>query len=110
MQVMKMFGLLGYLDGKVPKLDGVTDPTSLWNSEENNNKIIGFLEAFVDNGELSYLAMDTASIAWMNLHNWHEKQGPITQVHLIQELLSVLYPKDISTWAAITEHYHDICT
>src|ERR1700736_4315578 len=101
MQVMKMSRLLGYLDGKVPKLDGVTDPTSLWNSEENNNKIIGFLEAFVDNGELSYLATDPANTAWTNLRNRHEKQGPITQVRFLQELLSISYPKDSSTWAPI---------
>jgi hypothetical protein len=110
MQVMKMSGLLGYLDGKVPKPNGETDPTSLWNWEENNSKIIGFLEAFVDNGELSHLATDTASTAWMNLRNRHEKQGPITQVRLIQELLSISYPKDVSTWAAVTERYHDLCT
>src|SRR6267154_670835 len=110
MQVMKMSGLLGYLDGKVPKPNGETDPTSLWNWEENNSKIIGFLEAFVDNGELSYLATDTASTAWTNLRNRHERQGPITQVRLIQELLSISYPKDVSTWATITECYHDLCT
>jgi len=67
MQVMKISGLLGYLDGKVPKPDGNNDPTSLWNWEENNSKIIGFLENFVDNGELSYLATDTVNEAWTNL-------------------------------------------
>jgi hypothetical protein len=67
MQVMKMSRLLGYLDGKVPKPSGDVDPTLLWNWKENNSKIIGFLEAFVDNGELSHLAMDTTSEAWTNL-------------------------------------------
>ena len=40
----------------------------------------------------------------------HKKQGPITQVRLIQEVLSIYYPKDITGWSATTDRIQDICT
>jgi hypothetical protein len=55
------------------------------------------------------LASDNACTAWSNLITHHEKQGPITQVRLIQEVLSVLYSKDMTTWQGTTNCMRDLC-
>jgi len=59
-------------------------------------QVIGFLKAYVEDGEKTFLTTDNAHTAWSNLVDRHEKQGPITQVCLVQEVLSIYYPKDIS--------------
>ena len=73
--------------------------------------LVRFLKAYVKDSEKSFLTMtNDAHIAWNSLRDCHKKQGPITQVHLIQELLSISYPKDVSTWSLTTDHLCDICT
>jgi hypothetical protein len=59
---------------------------------------------YVEDRELSCLALDNACTAWDNLLDHHEKQGPITQVRLIQEVLSILSSKDVSVWSATIDH------
>jgi hypothetical protein len=102
-KVMVMSELKEYLTGMIPMPDATTDAVSFRNWKGNNKKLIGFLKAYIDDGEKTFLAMDNAYMAWTNLHNHHEKQGPITQVCLIQELLSIYYPKDISAWSSTTD-------
>jgi hypothetical protein len=51
----------------------------------NNKKVIGFLKAYVEDGEKTFLATDNAHTAWTKLIDRHEKQGPITQVRLTFE-------------------------
>jgi hypothetical protein len=109
-EVMEMSELDDYLAGTVPIPDTTTNAVSLRNWKGNNKKLIGFLKAHVEDGEKSFLAMDNAHTVWTSLRDRHEKQGPITQVHLIQELLSIYYPKDVSAWAATTDRLRDLCT
>jgi hypothetical protein len=109
-EVMEMLELDNYLTGTVPIPDATTDAVSLRNWKGNNKKLIGFLKAHVEDGKKSFLATDNAHTAWTSLHDCHEKQGPITQVRLIQELLSIYYPKDVSAWATTTDRLRDLCT
>jgi hypothetical protein len=109
-EVMEMLELDEYLSGTVPIPDASVDAVSFRNWKGNNKKLIGFLKAYVDDGEKTFLATDNAHVAWTNLRDRHEKQGPITQVRLIQELLSIYYPKDVSAWATTTDHLRDLCT
>jgi hypothetical protein len=109
MEVMEMSELDEYLDGSVPEPDAAVDPASFKNWKGNNKKLIGFLKANVDDGEKSFLTTDNAHTAWTNLVDRHEKQGPITQVRLIQEVLSISYPKDVAVWSATTDRIRDLC-
>jgi len=95
-EVMEMSEMDDYLYGHVLKPNPDIDPASYKNWKGNNKKVIGFLKAYVEDGEKSFLATDNSHTAWNNLVDRHEKQGPITQVRLIQEALSIHYPKDIS--------------
>ena len=110
LEVMQMTELDEYLTGSVPVPDGTIDPASLRNWNGNNRKLVGFLKAHVESSEKLFLSTDNAQIAWSALLKRHEKQGPITQVRLIQEALSISYPKDIAGWSAISECIHDLCT
>jgi hypothetical protein len=98
LRIMKVSELDGYLFGRVPEPDIAVDPLSHHHWIGNNNKLVGFLEMYVDDGELPSLLSDNAYKAWTNLLTRHEKQGPITQVRLIQEVLSISYSKNITTW------------
>ncbi|KIM91448.1 hypothetical protein PILCRDRAFT_637 [Piloderma croceum F 1598] len=88
---MKVSELDGYLFGCIVKPNIATDLLSHHHWVGNNNKLVGFLNMYVDNGELPSL------------------QGPITQVHLIQEVLSISYFKDVTTWQATTNRMGDLC-
>ena len=65
-----------YLHGNIPEPVNTVDLTSYRNWKGNNKKVIKFLKAYVEDGEKSFLAMDNARIAWTNLVNRHERQGP----------------------------------
>src|SRR5882762_5206979 len=108
-KVMEMSELNEYLYGKVPQPDITADPASFKNWKGNNKKLIGFLKAYVEDGEKSYLQTDMEHTAWTSLINRHEKQGPITQVRLIQEALSISYPKDVTAWSTTTDRIRDLC-
>jgi len=108
-EVMEMSELDEYLYGKVPQADITADLASFKNWKGNNKKLIGFLKAYVEDGEKPYLQTDVAHTAWTSLINRHEKQGPITQVRLIQEALSISYPKDVTAWSATTDRIRDLC-
>src|SRR5882762_1701312 len=108
-QVTEMSELDEYLLGTVLEPDVTVDAASYRNWKGNNKKLIGFLKAFVEDSEISFLATDDAKIVWDNLVNRHEKQGPITQVRLIQEVLSISYAKDVSAWSATTDRIRDLC-
>jgi GAG-pre-integrase domain/Integrase core domain len=110
LEVMQMTELDEYLTGLVPTPDGTNDPVSLRNWNGNNRKLVGFLKAHVESGEKAFLSSDNAQIAWSSLLKRHEKQGPITQVRLIQEALSISYPKDVAGWSAVSERIRDLCT
>jgi len=103
LRIMKVSELDGYLFGRVPEPDITVDPVSHHHWVGNNNKLVGFLEMYVNDGELPSLLSDNAYKAWTNLLTHHEKQGPITQVRLIQEVLSISYSKDVTTWQATTD-------
>ena len=109
LRIMKVSELDGYLFGRVPESDIAVDPLSHHHWIGNNNKLVGFLEMYVDDGELPSLLSDNAYKAWTNLLTRHEKQGPITQVRLIQEVLSISYSKNITTWQATTDRMRDLC-
>jgi hypothetical protein len=109
-EVMEMSEMDDYLHGLIPQPNATTDPTSYRNWKGNNKKVIGFLKAYVEDGEKNFLATDNTQKAWENLVDRHKKQGPITQVWLIQEVLSISYPKDMSTWSTTTDHIHNLCT
>ena len=98
-----MLKLDEYLYGKVPQPDITADLASFKNWKGNKKKLIGFLKAYMEDGEKSYLQTDMAHTAWTSLINQHEKQGPITQVRLIQEALSISYPKDVTAWSTTTD-------
>ena len=106
---MKVTELDRYLFGCIPEPDAITEPVSHHYWVGNNNKLIGFLEMYVNNGELASLLSDNMKTVWTNLLTCHEKQGPITQVRLIQEVLSVSYLKDVTTWQATTNRMQDLC-
>jgi len=92
MQVLGLSDLDDYILGAILAPDPVTDPTSSRNWIRNNNKTISFLQMHVDDSELQFLENVTdAAIAWTKLVDRHEKQGPVTQVRLIQEALSISY-------------------
>jgi hypothetical protein len=110
LEVMEMSKKDNYLLGIIPQPDPVTDPTSHKCWKGNNNKVIGFLKAYVEDREKTFVTTKNVHIAWKNLMDHHEKQGPITQVHLIQEVLSIYYPKDVAGWSTTTNHIRDICT
>lgn len=107
MEVMQMNDVDEYVTG------GIEWPTTassrkIWRS--NNRKVLGFLKSQVEDGEKEYLSGDDATQAWDALLKCHEKQGPITQVRLIQDLLSNSYPEDVSSWATITDRMRNLCT
>ena len=109
-EVMEMLEIDEYLHGNIPKLDNTVDPTSYRNWKGNNKKVIGFLKAYIEDGEEFFLATDNTCITWTNLINRHERQGPITQVQLIQEVLSIHYSKDVCAWSTTTNRIRDLCT
>src|ERR1700733_704016 len=109
LRIMKVSELDGYLFGRIPEPDDTTDPVSHHHWVGNNNKLVGFLEMDVDDGELPTLVSDNAHTVWTNLITHHEKQGPITQVRLIQEVLSISYSRDVTTWQATTDRMRDLC-
>jgi hypothetical protein len=110
LEVMQMTELDEYLTGLVPVPDHVKDPVSLRNWNGNNRKLVGFLKAHIESGEKAFLSSDNVHVAWSALLKRHEKQGPITQVHLIQEALSISYPKDVAGWSTVSERIWDLCT
>jgi hypothetical protein len=109
-EVMEMSELNEYIHRMVPAPDINADLTSFKHWKGNNKKLIRFLKAFVKDGEKSFLATENVHTAWQNLLARHKKQGPTTQVHLIQEVLSISYTKDVSTWVAMTDCICDLCT
>jgi hypothetical protein len=109
MEVMEMSELDKSLDGSIPEPNAAVDLASFRNWKSNNMRLISFLKANVDDGEKSFLATDNVHTTWNNLVDRHEKQGPITQVHLIQEVLFISYPKDVAVWFATTDHIQDLC-
>jgi hypothetical protein len=109
LRIMKVSELDGYLFGRIPEPDIVADAVSHHYWVGNNNKLVGFLEMYVDDGELPSLLSDNAHTVWKNLLTRHEKQGPITQVRLIQEVLSISYSRDVTTWQATTDCMRDLC-
>jgi hypothetical protein len=60
LHIMKVSELDGYLFGRIPKPDVTTDPVSHHHWVGNNNKLVGFLEMYVDDGELPTLLSDNA--------------------------------------------------
>src|SRR6202167_2174026 len=109
LRIMKVSELHGYLFRRVPEPDITSDPVSHHHWVGNNNKLVGFLEMYVDDRELPSLLSENAHTVWNNLITRHEKQGPITQVRLIQEVLSISYSKDVTTWQATTDRMRDLC-
>ena len=97
LHIMKVSELDGYLFGHVSRPNATSDPVLHHHWVGNNNKLVGFLKMYIDDGELPSLQLDNTKTVWDNLLTCHEKQGPITQVHLIQEVLSILYSKDVTT-------------
>jgi hypothetical protein len=78
LRIMKVSKLNGYLFGCIPKPNITTDPVLHHHWVRNNNKLVSFLEMYVDDGELPTLVSDNAHTVWTNLITRHEKQGPIT--------------------------------
>ena len=80
LRIMKVSELDRYLFGCIPEPDTLTDPVSHHYWVGNNNKLVGFLEMYVNDGEIPSLLSDNMATVWTNLLTCHEKQGPITQV------------------------------
>lgn len=110
LQVLGMSDLDDYILCTIPEPDIAVDPVSYRNWTRNHSKTIAFLQMHVEDSELQFLEGTTeASVAWLALVTRHEKQGPITQVRLIQEALSVSYSEDVTSWPATTDCLHDLC-
>jgi hypothetical protein len=109
LRMMKVSELHRYLFGRVPEPDITSNPVSHHHWVGNNNKLVGFLEMYIDDKELPSLLSDNVHTVWNNLITCHKKQGPITQVHLIQEVLSISYTKDVTMWQATTDCMRDLC-
>src|ERR1700723_3207838 len=107
LRIMKVSELHRYLFGCTPEPDITSDPVSHHHWVGNNNKLVGFLEMYVDDGELPSLRSENAHTVWNNLITRHEKQGPITQVRLIQEVLLSSSTKDVTTWHATRDRMRD---
>ena len=111
LQVLGMSNLDDYIFGTVNQPDTTIDPTSARNWSKNHAKTVSFLSMHVEDSELLYLTgVADASVAWNKLLARHEKQGPITQVRLIQEALSISYSDDVSSWPTTTDRLHELCS
>ena len=64
---MKVSELDGYLFGRIPEPDAAADPVSHHYWVRNNNKLVGFLKMYVDDGELPSLLSDNRKTVWTNL-------------------------------------------
>ena len=58
LRIMKVSELDRYLFGCIPEPDITSDPVSHHHWVRNNNKLVGFLEMYVDNRELPSLLSD----------------------------------------------------
>ncbi|KAF5352139.1 hypothetical protein D9758_009247 [Tetrapyrgos nigripes] len=85
-------GADGYLDGSIIKPDKETEPRAWSNWKANNGSILGFMGLSVEVAEQEAIAKaETAQIAWTSLLKRHGQEGPVKQVQLIQEALSIRY-------------------
>jgi len=106
-----MSDLNDYIFRTVNQPDTAIDPTSAHNWLKNNAKTVSFLSMHVEDSELPCLTrVVDASIVWNKLLACHEKQGPITQVQLIQEALSISYSDDVSSWPTTTDCLRELCS
>lgn len=110
LEVLEMADLDEYVTGSITKPNILSDPSSFKNWRSNHRKIAAFIKSHIDDGEKQFITQTmTADEAWSALADRHEKQGPITQVRLIQELLSISYSEDVSTWPSATDRLRDLC-
>ncbi|KIM89856.1 hypothetical protein PILCRDRAFT_2132 [Piloderma croceum F 1598] len=111
LQVLGMSDLDDYIFGIVNQPDAAIDPASACNWSKNHAKTVSFLLMHVEDSELPCLTgVVDASVTWNKLLAHHEKQGPITQVRLIQEALSISYSDNVSSWPATTDHLCELCS
>jgi hypothetical protein len=82
----------GYILGLIPCPDPAVDPSSTGHWDLNNLCIIAALCTCSSPEEQVFLrSYDNANLAWNALQSRHEKIGPITQILLIQQALSIRY-------------------
>jgi hypothetical protein len=106
-----MSNLDDYIFRTINQPDATIDPTSSRNRLKNHVKTVSFLSMHVEDSELPCLTrVVDASVTWNKLLACHEKQGPITQVRLIQEALSISYSDDVSSWPTATDHLCELCS
>ena len=111
LQVLGMSDLDNYIFGTINQPDAAVDPSSARNWLKNHAKTVSFLSMHVEDAELPCLTgVVDASVAWNKLLAPNEKQGPITQVRLIQEALSISYSDDVSSWPATTDRLRELCS
>ncbi|THU96382.1 hypothetical protein K435DRAFT_797357 [Dendrothele bispora CBS 962.96] len=85
-------GADGYLDGRILPPNKETEPRAYSNWNANNGSILGFMGLVIDDAEQEVIEeAKTAEAAWKILVQRHAQEGPVKQVQLIQEALSVRY-------------------
>ena len=111
LRVLGMSDLDDYILASITQSDANVDAVSVRNWVKTHAKTISFLQMHIEDLEQPYLGnVMNANVVWTNLLMCHEKQGPITQVWLIQEALSVLYSEDVPSWPETTDHLCDLCS
>jgi hypothetical protein len=89
-------GLDQYLDGSLPAPDPHYEPRAHHNWKLNNAAIQAFLFLKCASSEHQFIEdCTTAEKIWNTLKTRHIHQGPMTQVTLIQEALSVRYSSSV---------------
>ncbi|KAG2147389.1 uncharacterized protein EDB93DRAFT_1048794, partial [Suillus bovinus] len=81
-----------YILGLIPHPNPVTDPSSASHWDLNNLCIIAVLRTHSSPEEQEFLCPHTNTyLAWGALRSCHEKIGPIAQILMIQQALTMCY-------------------
>ncbi|KAF8890215.1 hypothetical protein BD779DRAFT_1469524 [Infundibulicybe gibba] len=83
-------GLKSYLDNSAYSPDPETEPCAMRNHILNDNSVHAYIRTKLTKEELLHVKSCTsAKMMWDTLKDRHEKQGPILQILLIQEALTI---------------------
>jgi hypothetical protein len=103
---LSLNGLYEHVTGDV-KAPPVIEPRALSNWKANSCLAYAFLASSVSSSERPFMDMTKGpDINWMALRDRHQKEGPVRQVHLLQQALSIQCSKGI----LLPETADKICT
>ena len=93
-QCLGMVGLDDYLTGSTVCPDATKEPRAAQNWRTNDKVVRSFIGLKSAEEEQEYIENQVSAAAmWTVLKDRHKKEGPITQILLIQEALNVRYSK-----------------